>query len=445
MVTSGTDGMTVNVLALTQSEWFGVIPFHGMYGALLYIRSTDGGETWGDWQQLPGMDTSNYLTFGNETYAWAHPHGDTLCFFVSNNVMDAFIMKSTDNGISWSKTIIYNSPFNRDTVSNSPGWVYCPDGSCDVALDKSGMAHVTFALENDSIVVEHYDTLTWLATFNQQYTNGIVYWNESMPPLGQVLNPDTLLAHHQLIGWVPDTMVFHNGQRPAGYFGAIVTNPSMAIDNDNNMFIVWMNPTSVGDGDGYDFTHIYERTAIITSGSDIWWNDSIIDLTSNPYYHNKECVYPSLSPTTSDDKFFMLFQCDDRAGAFAVYDISESECYHGQRSESNNYMTVMSIEKKQAGVGIKENKLNNPGFTVSDNFPNPFRGSTTYIIKTGMAGDICLEIDDLYGQQISVVDKGHYSPGTYNFTVDATNYAPGIYFCSVKLNNVPVTKKMMVY
>ena len=443
MVTSGSDGMTVNILALTESEWYGGFPYHGMDGALLYIRSTDGGETWGNWQQLPGMDTSNYLTFGIETYAWAHPHGDTLCFFVSNNVMDAFIMKSTDNGNSWTKTIIYNSPYNRDTVSNSPCWFYCPDGSCDVALDKSGMAHVTFALENDSMIVEHYGTITWLAVYNRPFTNGIVYWNESMPPLGQVLNYDTLFAHHQLIGWVTDTMVFNTS--PGGYFGAIATNPSMVIDNDNNMFIVWMNPTSVIDNDGYGLTHIFERTAIISSGSDIWWNDSIIDLTGNPYYHNKECVYPNLSPTTSDDKFFMLFQCDNLAGGFAVNMISLSYCYNGQGVKTNNYMTVMSVEKSQVGVGIKENKLNNQGFTVSDNFPNPFRESTTYIVKTGIAGDICFEIDDLYGQQISVVDKGHYSPGTYNFKVDATNYTPGIYFCTVKLNNVPVTKKMIVY
>lgn len=436
MVTSGSDGMTVNILALTMYEGYGGIPYNGMYGALLYIRSTDGGETWGNWQQLPGMDTSNYISFGIETYAWAHPHGDTLCFVVANNVMDAFIMKSTDNGNSWTKTIIYNSPYDRG-VYNSSGWFWCPDGSCDVALDKSGMAHVTFALEDDKI--------SGGEVFNQSFANGIVYWNESMPPLGQVLNYSTLLANRQLIGWVTDSIIFYNGYTPGGYFGAIATNPSMAIDNDNNMFIVWMNPTSVWDNEGYILTHIYERTAIITSGSDIWWNDSIIDLTSDPYYHHKECVYPSFSPTTSDDKFFMLFQCDSLAGAYAVYMADGgSDCYNGQASETNNYMTVMSVAKSQVGVGIKENKLNNPGFTVSDNFPNPFRGSTTYIVKTGIAGDICFEIDDLYGQQISVVDKGHYSPGTYNFTVDATNYTPGIYFCTVKLNNVPVTKKMIV-
>lgn len=446
MVTSGSDEITVNIIALTTSERLGGIPYHGMYGALLYIRSTDGGETWGNWQQLPGMDTSNYVTFGTETYAWAHPHGDTLCFVVSNNVMDAFIMKSTDNGNSWTKTIIYNSPYDLDKGYNSPGWFYCPDGSCDVALDKSGMAHVTFALEHDSIWAEElFDTLTLLYVASMQFTNGIVYWNESMPPLGQVLNYDTLLAHHQIIGWVTDTMVFYQDEWPAGYYGAIATNPSMAIDNNNNMFIVWMNPTSAVGPYNCDYTHIYERTAIITSGSEIWWNDSIIDLTSNPYYHYKECVYPSLSPTTSNDKFFMLFQCDSLAGAYALYVWEgQPDCYDGQLVSTNNYMTVMSIAKSQVGVGIKENKLNNPGFTVSDNFPNPFRGSTTYIVKTGIAGDICLEIDDLYGQQISVMDKGHYFPGTYNFTVDATNYTPGIYFCTVKLNNVPVTKKMIV-
>ena len=44
--------------------------------------------------------------------------------------------------------------------------------------------------------------------FNQSFANGIVYWNESMPPLGQVLNYSTLLANRQLIGWVTTVLYF---------------------------------------------------------------------------------------------------------------------------------------------------------------------------------------------------------------------------------------------
>ena len=437
MVIGGADQMSVNIIAITPPSYDGGTPFNGMECALLYIRSTDGGVTWGNWQQLPGMTSAEYLTFVRDSYAWANPRNNTLCFFVSNNLMDAFIMKSTDNGDSWTKTVIYSSPYNLTSGSaSSPGWFYCPDGSCDVALDNTGTAHVTFALECDHLVNG--------VLYHQPLTNGIIYWNESMPSLGTVLIPDTLKAHNQFIGWITDSTVFNPpiNTFPGGYYGAIATNPSMTIDDDNNIFVVWMATTSEVDPNNYLFAHIFERTGKIYPGYGVRWLDPIIDLTGNPIYYDEECVYPSLSPTTSGDKFFMLFQRDNLAG---VYALSETECYNGQETITDNYMTVMGVLKSDVGVGMIEKRPDGPGFTVSDNYPNPFRGSTTYIVNTGIAGNIFLEIDDLYGQPVSVTDKGHYSPGTYHFTIDAGTTKPGIYFCTVKLNNVPVTKKMIVY
>jgi hypothetical protein len=437
MVTSGLDHTTVQVLALTPPAMNGGSPYNGMDGALLYIRSTDGGVTWGNWIQLPGMTSSEYHSFDGDTYSWAYPYGNALCFFVCNSLMDAFIMKSTDNGTTWTKTIIYNSPYNlTGSGTNSSNWFYCPDGSCDVAMDKTGMAHITFALECDS--------LSGGDLLHQRWTNGIVYWNESMPSFGQVLNPDSLFAKHQLIGWVTDTMVFHqlDDVFPGGYYGAIASTPSMAIDDNNNLYVAWMNPTSVLDPFYYMFTHIFERTATITPGYGVYWHDSINDLTDDLEYKFKECVYPSLSPTTSADRFHLLFQCDDLAGSFVIF--LGGACYNGQDIITDNKMIVMSKLKSDVGVGISKHNEKTPAFIAAENYPNPCHSNTTILVTTKEPGNIILEVTNLIGQKLYSKDKGFSRPGSYQFGIDVSDFKSGIYFYSVRLNSRNVTKKMMV-
>jgi Secretion system C-terminal sorting domain len=437
MVTSGLDHMSVQVLALTPPTFNGGIPYNGMDGALLYIRSTDGGVTWGNWIQLTGMTTSEYLSFDGDTYAWANPRGDMLCFFVCNSTMDAFIMKSTDNGTNWTKTVIYNSPYNLSgTGSHSPGFFYCPDGSCDVAMDKTGMAHVTFALECDSVGGP--------GLYHQRWTNGIVYWNESMPPLGQDLNPEVLFANNQLIGWVTDTMVFHQPDyvNPGGYFGAIAGTPTMAIDDNNNLFVAWMNPTTILDPDFYMLTHIFERTATIYPGYGVYWHDSINDLTESPEYNFKECVFPSLSPTTSQDRFHIMFQCDDLAGAYVIG--IGSMCYNGQYTKTDNNLIVMSKLKSDVGVGINNSNEDIPAFIVTDNSPNPCHSGTTILVTSKESGNLSLQVTNVIGQRIYFFDKGLSFAGSNRFPIDLSNFKPGIYFYTVRLDERSITKKMIV-
>jgi len=411
-----------------------------MYQSLLYIRSTDGGVTWGDWQQLPGMTVTEYLEFDGDTYSWADPRGDTLCFVVSSCLMDAFIMKSTNNGTTWTKTVIYNSPYNLSGTSvGSPKWFYCPDGSCDVAMDKSGMAHVAFAMECDSIPAQG-------GLYHQNWTNGIIYWNESMPAFGQELNPETLFANHQLIGWVTDTMVFHQTDYivPGGYYGAIAGMPSIVVDDDNNIFIAWMNPTSIHDSHYYLLAHIYERTGMLYPGYGVYWHDTITDLTGDPQYTYKECAFPSFSAKTSSDRFFLLFQCDEYAGSYWLGVGSGIACYDGQDVISENEMVVMSVLKSDVGVGVGNIKPDAPMLSVRDNFPNPCHGSTTIVATTKKPGNLSLEITNIIGQSIYSEDKGFSPSGSYQFRVDAGRFRPGIYFYTVRLDSRAITKKMIV-
>ncbi len=129
MVTNGTDHTYIHVIAVTLPSGNGGVVYNGMDGALLYTRSLDGGATWADWIQLPGITSSEYLAITADTYAWGEPVGNTLVFTCGNSWNDQFLMKSNDNGVTWTKTVIWPCPYNLWAGGDSVPTFWCPDGS----------------------------------------------------------------------------------------------------------------------------------------------------------------------------------------------------------------------------------------------------------------------------------------------------------------------------
>ena len=431
-VTNGPNHTYVHIIALTYSA------YQGLNLALLYYRSLDGGATWDKTNViLPGMTSSEYLGFSADTYAWAEPQGNTIAFTIGDSWYDQILMKSTDNGANWTKTIIYSSPYNLVGVGgSSPNFFYCPDGTCAVTLDNSGMAHVTFGLVHDSI----FGSTSYYSSF---WTNGIVYWNESMPALRADLDPDSLYAHHQLIGWVKDTMVF---QQPTGaiaeYFCSLTCNPTMTIDNNNNMFVVWSGLTTLMDPSNLMLRHLFERTATIYPDHSVMWNDSINDLTSSFLYSYTECAYPCISPTTSPDAFYVLFQGDDYAGGY-VKGLNVTG-YVGQSGITENSLIVLMRLKSEVGVGIAPKTEVTPKFMVSNNYPNPCNNKTSIVANLQKPGNLSLELTNITGQTVYRVNKGYSLSGSCQFSLDCSQLSPGIYFYTVKLDKESITKKMVV-
>ncbi|HRZ77180.1 MAG TPA: hypothetical protein P5248_07425, partial [Bacteroidales bacterium] len=59
LTTSGSDHSVIQVLGITKSTANGGTPYQGLEGALLYSRSTDGGQTWNPQNAiLPGMSSA---------------------------------------------------------------------------------------------------------------------------------------------------------------------------------------------------------------------------------------------------------------------------------------------------------------------------------------------------------------------------------------------------
>jgi hypothetical protein len=432
MVTNGTNHTNIHVIALTEPTANGGTIYKGMNGALLYCHSLDGGNTWSNWIQPAGLDSTNYRGFNDDTYSFAEPYGDTLAFTLGDGFYDQVLMKSTDNGTSWKRTIIWHSPY--DLGGNSPGFFYCPDGTNAIALDNKGVTHVVFGLLQDSGSYTDY--------YYRPLSQGIVYWNEHMTQLRQDLNPDSLFANGQYVAWLKDTNVFHlpsSVNLTLYNLWSLTSNPDLIIDNENKVFLVWSGETSLTDPNGCTLRHVYGRDGIIDGNNIDWHNDTLADLTGNWVQQNfAECAFPSASPT-SDGYVYILFQEDEYGGSWVLNQEQQWWC---NESPDSNYLTLIKWEKP-VWVGTNE-KHESPAFSVGQNFPNPFNGLTKVYVYMQNAGDLSLTVTSLTGQMMMRMENTNVLPGVSGFVIDGSQLAPGVYFYTVKQGYQKITKKMIV-
>jgi hypothetical protein len=428
MVTNGNPRSTIHIIALTEPVASGGTTYLGMDGALLYNRSSDGGSTWTGWQQLPGMTSAEYKGFSADSYNWAEPKGDTICFVVGGNWSDEFIMKSTNNGNSWTKTKIWTCPYDLWPGNVATDTFYCSDGSNAVALDHNGKAHVAFGRQRalgDNTGAKFYFP----------FTDGLIYWDETMAELPQTLDADNIF-----IGWVKDTMVFYQAATQLAYYYTSMSSfPTMVIDNNDNIFVVYSSVTLLLDPNSYMLRHLFARASI---DDGVTWRDSLVEITSNFFqYHFEECVYPSASPT-STDSLFVLFQGDVEGGVY----LNGSSGAQGQTDITNNDIILIKPAKSDIimwGVGLDQKK-NQPSMLVSQNAPNPFKDQTLIDVQMSRPGPLVLDVYAVTGQNVLEIDKGTVGAGTSRFILHSSQLKPGVYFYTVRSNDESSTRKMIV-
>jgi hypothetical protein len=426
VVTNGPDRNWVHIICVTYVEYM------GLDNALLYYRSLDGGQSW-DIQHMiiDGLSAAEYLKFSADTYTWAEPMGDTLCFVVGDSWTDQFIMKSTDNGITWTKTIIWPCAFNLWEGGDTTGTFYCPDGASAIALDNQGKAHVTFGLQRAS--GDEGGNKFWVP-----YTDGLIYWNESMPELPQDLDPETLMAEGNYIGWVQDTMVFYATEEELAHYSVSLSSfPTMVIDEDNAIFVVWSSVTEHLDFNQYLLRHLYGRASF---DGGLHFEDTIVPLTDKFIHNFMECVYPTASPTSSYDKIFLVFQGDPEAGVY----LNGAQGVQGQSSADDNEITFLE-PTKFGFLAVGQNELPaKPSFVVSQNMPNPSHGLTYINVSPETPGELLVELYSTVGRKVLEKNIGMITAGTTRIAIDASQLTSGIYFYKVTLNGESVTKKMIV-
>jgi aminopeptidase N len=86
-------------------------------------------------------------------------------------------------------------------------------------------------------------------------------------------------------------------------------------------------------------------------------------------------------------------------------------------------------------------------YTLEQNYPNPFNSTTTIVFSippVGIRQDVSLRVYDLLGQEIAVLVKGVFLPGTYRATLDASGLASSVYYYRLKAGEFSGTRKLLL-
>ena len=338
VVTSGVDHSIIQLLYLDPDDSFVPTPAQPVRGLINYARSIDGGQTWDPAGQAPGLGPDNYLGFTIGSYIWAEPKGNVIAFVAGDYLTDLVLMKSTDGGDNWQKTIIWEHPypffeiftFNSDTF-------YCNDGAITVALDNNNMAHVAFGLSRV------YSTTSQDTIWYDPYADGIVYWREDMPGFKNTmnsLNPDSLSICGNLIGGAQDV----NGNGQLDFLDTLVTYPtlgvstmpSLIIDDLDQVILTFCSTTETYDNGIYNYKHLWAR---LSSNLNCDWGD-FYDLTSDLIHLFDECIYPNVAPNV-DDAFHLIYSIDNEPGLAVLGD-------HPYFENQSRYMKVNLYETKSS-------------------------------------------------------------------------------------------------
>jgi hypothetical protein len=312
--TGGVNHFVLHVIALTTPVANGGVVYQGQDGALVYSRSSNGGQTWEVQNSIiPGLGSAFYTGFQGDTYEII-ANGNNVAILIGDDWMGLILLKSTDNGNSWTKTTIWDHPYPLWDPNNQfpTDTFYCVDGSHTIAYDNTGKIHIAFGITRAS---SDGDIQYWFPL-----VDGVGYWNEDMVIFSNDMNAlspygdpgSELIEDYNLIGWMQD--INNNGTldilgEPGTYYGGTSSMPQLVIDEQNNVFLIYSSVTETYNNGSQDYRHLWGRGS--NNNGQTW--GEFVDLNYDLIYIFSECVFPSCSPT-SDGNIHLVFQMDNEPG-----------------------------------------------------------------------------------------------------------------------------------
>lgn len=414
MVAGGADGNSLHVISITYPVANGGTLYNGQDGALCYSRSVDGGATWDIVQQVPTELNSNfYFGFSGDNYSWAAPRGNTIAFVIGDNFEDIILMKSEDNGDTWTKTIIYDFPYDNfdeatTLITDTPN---TSDGSYAALIDANGEVHVFWgAMRVQNDVVNDQQT-QWYP-----YTQGVCYWRESMGA-----------------GTPADTIAYAVDADNSGtldyidlglYYVSITGFPSVSQAPNGDIYLTFAGLHDNLNNGSQNYRHIYAIKS--TDGGDNWTLPQ--DVT--PYEDFAENVFASLAPFNDGTCIPMVYQRDFEPG-LAV---------RGDEDAFDVNEIVYLCLPPGLNVGVADVPKALDEFTV---YPNPAGTNTKVSFTVNKPGNVTLNIADMRGQLIASFSNTT-GAGRNSVDINVENFASGVYFISAQLGETVETQKLIV-
>tara|TARA_B100000902_G_scaffold40126_1_gene47691 strand:- start:15031 stop:16896 length:1866 start_codon:yes stop_codon:yes gene_type:complete len=434
-VIGGINNESIHMIGVTAPSGLSGTIYNGLDGALLYYRSQDGGVSW-DIQdmQLPTIDTSMFTGFGGDSYA-IKAQGEVVCIASFGEWDDTFIMKSNDNGDTWTKTIIIDFPVDKyvtdsgldidlDGIMDS---LYTTDGSGSLLLDHNGMAHV-FA---GNMRVLDAD-LTDAGSSYFPGTNGLLYWNENAGPdtSGQISNSVWWSDNMQIIAGAEDMDgdSVLNFVDIATYYSSLSSMPSSGIDVNGTIYVSFSSVMEGYDSGAQNFRHV---NIIKSYDGGVTWTDPIDITPVSLFLGMSECVFASMERDV-DDKVRLLYQKDMEPGL----------CVRGDEDAVGmNDIVYLELDTNFMVSNISNN-INNTNLSL-DVYPNPTNANTTISFTLDQPSKVSINVHDVLGRSVYENNSNFYK-GNHLVTFTLEEYESGIYFINTNINNQSFSNKLIL-
>lgn len=420
VVTSGPNNEVIHILANSYGD-----PYNGQAGTVLYYRSTDAGQTWDITHfYFDDLGPSYFQTIGGNDFAWAEPRGTTIAFTAGFLTEDGVIMKSLDNGETWQKIVAFDSPYTPYPGGSTPTFG-AGDGTAASAIGPDNKVHVAFGR-----MLHYYDESS--ARYYYPSTEGMIYWNEDMPPLDtttiSTYTFDYLIQGGNLAGWVipfgGDSTIIGYGS----YEACLTSFPQINIDDQNNIFLAWSAVAAGFTNSSVNYRHIQGRTFYESSG----WSP-IEDYNQELVYLFSECVYPSMSANFAGGFGHLLFQWDGEPGIHVWLNGHPSVINYFEYKPVNIDFSTGIREAEGPEATLHATLITHP---VSRN--HFIRAELPEATKVG------IRVRDLSGRLLYEENHGMQKEGPAIFEVESSRFRPGIYYCTLVAGVQSVTMKMVV-
>lgn len=419
MITSGPDRTVIHVIAALDAS------YQGLDGALLYSRSSDGGATWNPQNViLPGLGAGEVWGVGGDVYAWAAPKGDTIAFIVGDFLADGIVLKSNDGGDTWDTFKYYEAPipaFGNQVPLPRHGGI---DGYQAVVLDDLGRVHVAVGR------MMHSADGTGGPTSYFPYSNGLLYWNETLPPLdstkvtANTLDPSGVPAQYLL------AEVMDNGTDSivgvATFQASLTSMPQLVFDHNAKILYAFYSALTLGFSNGdYNYRHVWMR---FSEDYGQTWSPPQ-DLTGSIFQIFSDCVYPSASESVTD-KVHVLYQSDNQPGNAVRFS------GHGVNDNNIVYLPV------NLAVGINERPANI--LAIDQLMPNPANGSTRLVMHVDRPALAQVSLINLVGQEVQSHVLNLPNAGPHDLRLDLNGVRSGVYLVRVKAGSDVAVRKLVV-